>query len=62
MNPSEKPRESRPPGELREVRFSLGELLDQVAEERRSGSFGAEKMHQTDVRRVFRKKGGRSRG
>jgi hypothetical protein len=62
MSPA--PDQTPPPaaGGLREVRFSLRGLLAEVADERRLGSFGAEKMHQAEVQRVFRKKKGKPRG
>jgi len=49
-------------GELREVRFSLRRLLEEVVVERRLGSLGSEKIHQADVRRMFRSKKKKTHG
>lgn len=38
---------------LQETRYSLRELLQDVAEERLTGVFGSEKLHQRDINRVF---------
>jgi hypothetical protein len=58
-----KPAEQKPActDPLREVRFSLRTLVAEVTEERRRGSFGSEKLHQSDLRRIFKRKG-RARG
>jgi len=47
------PASSSPRARLTEVRFSLRELLAEVAEERASGALGAEKLHQRDIRKLF---------
>jgi len=39
---------------LNEVRYSLREMMVEVASERSSGSLAAEKMHQKDIRKLFR--------
>ncbi len=46
---------------LRETRYSLKELLAEVAAERRTGGFGQEKLRQKDIRRAFKAKGGARR-
>jgi hypothetical protein len=40
----------------REVRFKLAQLLRDVAEERQSGAFGQEKVHQKEIQKIFRTK------
>jgi hypothetical protein len=37
----------------RETRYSLRELLADVAEERMTGSFGAERLRQAEINKVF---------
>jgi hypothetical protein len=44
------------PAVSREVRFNLAQLLREAAEERQSGAFGTEKVHQQDIRKIFRAK------
>jgi hypothetical protein len=39
-----------------EVRYSLKEILAEVASERGSGAMGAEKLHRKDIRKMFRAK------
>lgn len=39
-----------------EVRFSLKQMLAEVAVERQSGAFGQEKMDAADIRRAFKAK------
>lgn len=51
---AEKP--SLVPAVHREVRFSLAQLLHEAAEERKGGAFGTEKVHQQDIRKIFRAK------
>lgn len=36
-----------------EVRFSLRELLAEVAEEHASGAMSTEKLHQKEIRKIF---------
>ena len=36
-----------------EVRYSLRELLGEVADERQAGAFGAEKLRQADISQMF---------
>jgi hypothetical protein len=57
----EKPLAAR--GELarNEVRYSLREMLVEVATERSAGSLGAEKLHSRDIRKIFRAKPRKSR-
>lgn len=38
---------------LREIRYSLRELLADVGEERITGAFGAENLRQADIHKVF---------
>lgn len=38
---------------LREIRYSLREVLTDVADERLTGAFGAEKLRQADIHKVF---------
>jgi hypothetical protein len=45
-----------PAAPLREVRYSLKQLLEEVAVERLSGAFGQEKLGQKDIRRAFKAK------
>jgi len=42
--------------ELQEERYSLRDMLAEVALESQDGAFGAQKLHQKDVRKVFRAK------
>lgn len=51
MNPESNPPAGTP--ELREERFSLRELLREVDAERRTGAFGAEKLRQKDISKLF---------
>ena len=44
-----------------EVRYSLREMLVEVATERSSGSLGAEKLHRKDIRKLFRTQRGKPR-
>jgi hypothetical protein len=46
----------RPAPAAREVRFCLKDMLQEVAEERQTGAFGTEKLHQKDIRKLFRSK------
>ncbi len=50
-----KPPTSAPsaPPVLRETRYSLHELLRDVAEERLTGTLGAEKLHQSEINKSF---------
>ncbi len=52
----ENPLSARGQSALNEVRYSLREMLVEVATERSSGAFGAEKLHQKDIRKMFRPK------
>lgn len=45
-----------------EVRFSLRELLVEVAEERAAGALGAEKLHQRDIQKMFARRAADPRG
>lgn len=45
-----------PHSAVREVRYSLQQLLEEVAAERLSGAFGQEKLGTADIRRVFKSK------
>jgi hypothetical protein len=54
MSAEKKPGAPAGEEEIREVRFSLSALLKEVARERLTGAFGAEKLHQKDIRTVFR--------
>lgn len=47
---------------LNEVRYSLREMMVEVASERRAGAMGAEKLHRKDIRKMFRSKPLKSRG
>ena len=38
---------------LRETRYSLHELLRDVADERLTGTLGAEKLHQSEINKSF---------
>ena len=38
---------------LQETRYSLRDLLEDVAEERTTGALGAEKLRQADIHKVF---------
>ncbi|MCF3650515.1 hypothetical protein [Synoicihabitans lomoniglobus] len=42
--------------ELKEVRYSLRDLLKEVASEQDSGSFGMEKLRQQDIGKMFKKR------
>lgn len=41
---------------LREVRYSLKQMLAEIAVDRQSGAFGHEKLDQADIRRAFKAK------
>jgi hypothetical protein len=41
------------PSPLRETRYSLHELLRDVADERMTGTLGAEKLHQSEINKSF---------
>jgi hypothetical protein len=41
---------------LQEERYSLRDMLAEVALESQDGTFGAERLHQKDVRKIFRAK------
>ncbi len=51
-----KPLAARAELALNEVRYSLREMLAEVATERRSGALGAEKMHRKEIGQLFRRK------
>lgn len=53
MKPAVPPRAG---ADLKEVRFSLADLLAEAAAEHQTGAFGMEKLHRQDVRRIFRSK------
>jgi hypothetical protein len=48
-----KPLAARGGTALNEVRYSLSEMLVEVATERSSGALGAERMHPKDIRKMF---------
>lgn len=55
MNPpADRTSAPAPRAGLTEVRFSLRELLAEVAAEHASGALGAEKLHQHDIQKLFR--------
>jgi hypothetical protein len=58
---ADKPRPAAPT-ELQEERYSLAEMLREVAEERQGGAFGGEKVHPRDIRKLFRAKSRKSSG
>ena len=41
---------------LKEVRYSLPEMLEEIKSERTTGSFGMEKLEQQDIKKLFTKK------
>lgn len=41
---------------LKEVRYSLPEMLEEIQDERTTGSFAMEKMEQQDIKKLFTKK------
>ncbi len=43
-----------PPGELREVRYSLPEMLAEIDKERKSASFAMEKLEQSEIGKLFK--------
>lgn len=49
-------------GALREIRFSLRDMLAEVATDRLTGAFGTEKLRQEDVKQLFRAKPRKPRG
>jgi hypothetical protein len=62
MSDKEKPLAGRGQSALNEVRYSLREMLVEVAAERSSGALGAEKLHRKDIRKMFRTKPRQPRG
>ncbi|AOS43651.1 hypothetical protein Verru16b_00703 [Lacunisphaera limnophila] len=62
MNPGNKPPASPAQPELTEERYSLRAMLAEVALETQAGSLGTEKLHQPDIRKLFRTRTTRSRG
>jgi hypothetical protein len=56
-----KPLPARGESALKEVRYSLREMLVEVATERSSGALGSEKLHRNDIRKMFRPKARKSR-
>lgn len=47
--------------ELTEERYCLRDMLAEVKMETRAGALGAEKLHQKDIRKLFRAKSPRPR-
>ncbi len=41
---------------LKEVRYSLPEMLKEIQDERTTGSFAMEKLEQQDIKKLFKKK------
>ena len=41
---------------LTEVRYSLPEMVEEIQDERTTGSFAMEKMEQQDIKKLFKKK------
>lgn len=41
---------------LKEVRYSLPDMLEEIKDERTTGSFGMEKLEQQDIKKLFTKK------
>lgn len=62
MSAAEKPLAGRGQSALNEVRYSLREMLVEVAAERSSGALGSEKLHRKDIRKMFRTKPRQPRG
>lgn len=58
--PAADPPPDRKP-ELRETRFTLRTLLQEVADELRNGASGREKLRSAEVRKLFRGKPAKSR-
>lgn len=56
------PAKASGPKILREVRYNLSTMLEEVAQERMTGAFGTEKLRQADVRKLFRAKSKTDRG
>ncbi len=50
----QKPLSARGKAAMNEVRYSLREMLVEVATERSSGSLASEKLHRKDIRKMFR--------
>lgn len=38
---------------LKEVRYSLKELIEETAMERNTGAFGLQKLHQSEITKLF---------
>lgn len=55
-NPSPEPRRPEPFTVIREVRYSLPELLQELKGERASSAFGMEKLDQTEIGKLFKAK------
>ena len=56
MSEPAKPLPRRGRSRFNEVRYSLREMMVEVASERSSGALGAEKLHRKDIRKMFRTK------
>lgn len=56
MSAPGKPLPARGKSAMNEVRYSLREMMVEVAAERSSGALGAEKLHRKDIRKMFRSK------
>lgn len=54
--PSSEPRRPEPLTMVREVKYSLPDLLQELKGERASSAFGMEKLDQTEIGKLFKAK------
>ncbi len=47
---------AKPSAQVAEIRYSLPELLEELKAERAVGSFGSEKLEQTEIGKLFKAK------
>lgn len=47
---------SKPSGQVSEIRYPLPELLEELKAERAIGSFGSERLEQTEIGKLFKVK------
>lgn len=47
---------SPPHGGLKEVKYSLTAMLEEIKHERAAGAFAMEKLEQQDIKKLFKKK------
>ena len=60
-DPAPPPPESVPRPLLAEVRYSLPEMLAEIRAERSAGTFGMERLDQTEIGKLFKSKAARGK-